>query len=189
MRVVSLLFHDVYANEPSESGFISDAANRYKLTVDDFNTQLAGAHAVRSDLPILATRIMSRDNAHIRMGAAAFAITVDDGGASYYTTIAEQLETRGWRGHCFITTDFIGSHGFLSSSQVRALDQRGHGEQTGRRGHCRFAHRRGTRADAEQRQGRRANQQLHVYSSLRWRQLRSSVRVAVLQPGDDERVA
>jgi len=126
MRVVSLLFHDVYANEPSESGFISDAANRYKLTVDDFNTQLAGAHAVRSDLPILATRIMSRDNAHIRRGAAAFAITVDDGGASYYTTIAEQLETRGWRGHCFITTDFIGSHGFLSSSQVRELDQRGH---------------------------------------------------------------
>src|SRR4029079_15352068 len=30
MRVISLLFHDVYASEPAESGFISAAANRYK---------------------------------------------------------------------------------------------------------------------------------------------------------------
>ena len=126
MRVISLLFHDVFASEPSESGFISEAANRYKLTVDDFDTQLAGVHAVRSDLPFLATRITSRDDADIRVGAAPFAITVDDGGASYYTTVAERLEKRGWRGHCFVTTDFIGSRGFLSSNQIRELDQRGH---------------------------------------------------------------
>ena len=31
MRTVSLLFHDVYAADPRESGFASDAADRYKL--------------------------------------------------------------------------------------------------------------------------------------------------------------
>ena len=126
MRVISLLFHDVYASDPAESGFFSGAANRYKLTVEDFDTQLAGIDAVRSDSAILATAITSRDDVNIRMGAAPFAITVDDGGASYYTTVAERLESRGWRGHCFVTTDFIGRRGFLDSNQIRELDQRGH---------------------------------------------------------------
>jgi len=126
MRVISLLFHDVYASEPAESGFVSSAANRYKLTVEDFDTQLAGIDAVRSDSAILATAITSRDDVNLRTGAAPFAITVDDGGASYYTTIAERLERRGWRGHCFVTTDFIGRRGFLDSSQIRELDRRGH---------------------------------------------------------------
>src|SRR5512143_1102489 len=40
MRGVSLLFHDVYATDPSESGFRSTAADRYKLTVPDFEAQL-----------------------------------------------------------------------------------------------------------------------------------------------------
>jgi hypothetical protein len=33
MRLVSLLFHDVYDADPRESGFASDAADRYKLPV------------------------------------------------------------------------------------------------------------------------------------------------------------
>ena len=39
MRTVSLLFHDVYRDDPSESGFFSAAANRYKLTVSDFTAR------------------------------------------------------------------------------------------------------------------------------------------------------
>ena len=42
MRVVSLLFHDVYASDPRESGFCSPAADRYKLSVRDFVAQLDG---------------------------------------------------------------------------------------------------------------------------------------------------
>jgi peptidoglycan/xylan/chitin deacetylase (PgdA/CDA1 family) len=126
MRVISLLFHDVYASEPAESGFISAAANRYKLTVDEFDAQLAGVFAVRSDSAILSRGITDRHDASLQMAAAPFAITVDDGGLSYYTTIAERLEKRGWRGHCFVTTDFVGSRGFLSSTQLRELDARGH---------------------------------------------------------------
>ena len=53
-------------------------------------------------------------------------ITVDDGGVSYYTMLADRLEARGWRGHCFVSTDAIGTRGFLSAAQIRELDARGH---------------------------------------------------------------
>ena len=53
-------------------------------------------------------------------------ITFDDGGESYYTATADRLEALGWRGHCFVTTDFIGQRGFLTAAQIRELDARGH---------------------------------------------------------------
>ena len=40
MHAVSLLFHDVYVADPRESGFASHAADRYKLTVRQFEAQL-----------------------------------------------------------------------------------------------------------------------------------------------------
>jgi peptidoglycan/xylan/chitin deacetylase (PgdA/CDA1 family) len=51
---------------------------------------------------------------------------VDDGGVSYYTMLADRLEALGWRGHCFVSTDAIGSRGFLDAAQIRELDARGH---------------------------------------------------------------
>ena len=42
MKIVSLLFHDVYASEPSESGFRSHAADRYKLSIPAFEAQIDG---------------------------------------------------------------------------------------------------------------------------------------------------
>src|SRR5688572_24007431 len=74
---VSLLFHDVYTSDPRESGFASAAADRYKLSVAAFDAQLEGLASVR-DRP--------------------FVITVDDGGVSYYTLLADRLDARGWRG-------------------------------------------------------------------------------------------
>lgn len=126
MRTVSLLFHDVYVTDPAESGFVSAAANRYKLTLTDFDAQLDGLASARSRPPVLMGSIEKRRDEPIRSSVDPFAITVDDGGASYYTTIAERLEARSWRGHCFVTTDFIDSRGFLSRSQIRELAERGH---------------------------------------------------------------
>jgi peptidoglycan/xylan/chitin deacetylase (PgdA/CDA1 family) len=126
VRAISLLFHDVYRDEPSESGFVSAAANRYKLTVADFDAQLAGVAAVHPEPPILASGIEPRDDRGVASGTTTFALTVDDGGESYYTTVADRLEQRGWRGHCLVTTDFIGGRGFLSRSQIRELAERGH---------------------------------------------------------------
>jgi peptidoglycan/xylan/chitin deacetylase (PgdA/CDA1 family) len=102
MRVVSLLFHDVYASDPLESGFRSPAADRYKLSVPNFEAQLDGLREARAQL------------------------TFDDGGVSDYTLVADRLEALDLRGHCFVSTDFIGERGFMTAAQIRELDARGH---------------------------------------------------------------
>jgi peptidoglycan/xylan/chitin deacetylase (PgdA/CDA1 family) len=103
--MIALLFHDVYERDPAESGFSSPAADRYKLSVAQFDAQLSGVAAVAEDGPCL---------------------TFDDGGVSFYTLVADRLEARGWRGHYFISTDFIGRPGFLDGRQLRELHDRGH---------------------------------------------------------------
>lgn len=112
MRRVSLLFHDVYESDPGESGFRSPAADRYKLSVPEFEAQLDGLLGSRSPDP------------ESRIPAAV--ITVDDGGASFHSLIADRLEALDLRGHCFVSTDYIGERGFLTPEQIRELDARGH---------------------------------------------------------------
>ena len=102
MTAVSLLFHDVYTSDPADSGFRSPAANRYKLTVAEFEAQLDGLVALRAPNRIAPVPVL---------------VTVDDGGVSYATAIADVLEARGIRGHSFISTDFIGR---LNSEYLRA---------------------------------------------------------------------
>jgi peptidoglycan/xylan/chitin deacetylase (PgdA/CDA1 family) len=121
MPNVSLLFHDVYVRDAAESGFRSPAADRYKLSVAEFDAQLGGVIDARRDAPLLAPDLASAAG-----GTLPFAITVDDGGLSYYTAIADRLEMLGWRGHCFVTSDCIGGAGFLTANQIRELDARGH---------------------------------------------------------------
>lgn len=82
---------------------------------------MAGLAGVRIGKPILVTE-PSRGNGVVE----PFAVTVDDGGGSYYTRIADRLEALGWRGHCFISTGFTGRRGFLTTRQIRELDARGH---------------------------------------------------------------
>jgi peptidoglycan/xylan/chitin deacetylase (PgdA/CDA1 family) len=112
MQPVSLLFHDVFVNDPSESGFDSPGANRYKLSVREFEAQL-GAMGAPGAL-----------GASGALGAAR--LTFDDGGMSFYTIVADMLEARGMHAYCFVTTDFIGHRGFLDPGQIRELDARGH---------------------------------------------------------------
>ncbi|MET0213554.1 MAG: polysaccharide deacetylase family protein [Vicinamibacterales bacterium] len=127
MRTVSLLFHDVYATDPRESGFVSPAADRYKLSLQQFDAQLAGLAQVRADAPVLVQDVSGGLKASGYQGAhIPFLLTVDDGGVSYYALVADRLEARGWRGHCFVSTNAIGTRGFLSASQLRELDRRGH---------------------------------------------------------------
>jgi peptidoglycan/xylan/chitin deacetylase (PgdA/CDA1 family) len=126
MRAVSLLFHDVYAKDPAESGFVSDAANRYKHSLREFDAQLSAVAGARIDVPVLAS-CFARPQTGVRASIdTPFLVTVDDGGVSYRTLIADRLEQRGWRGHCFVSTDFIAQPGFLDAAQIRELDARGH---------------------------------------------------------------
>lgn len=111
MQPVSLLFHDVFVSNAGESGFDSRAANRYKLSLREFEAQLGSRGATG------ATGAGA-------LGAAR--LTFDDGGVSFYTVAADMLEARGLRAYCFVTTDFIGQRGFLAADQIRELDARGH---------------------------------------------------------------
>lgn len=121
-RLLTLLLHDVYEDSPSESGFCGPAADRYKLRRADFDAQLAGLRARRADAPVLLPAAVPPGAG----GDAPFALTVDDGGVSYYTIVADRLERLGWRAHCFVTTDYIGHRGFLDAGQLRELHARGH---------------------------------------------------------------
>jgi peptidoglycan/xylan/chitin deacetylase (PgdA/CDA1 family) len=53
-------------------------------------------------------------------------LTFDDGGIGAYEHTAGVLEQFGWKGHFFITTDYIGTTGFLNPVQIRSLRDRGH---------------------------------------------------------------
>jgi hypothetical protein len=105
---VYLLFHDVYADDPRESGFCSPAADRYKLTVRQFERELSAL-------------------AEARPRSLPFTLTFDDGGQSFYSIVADRIEALGMRAHCFVTTDYIDHAGFLTRAQIRELHQRGHG--------------------------------------------------------------
>lgn len=126
MRAISLLFHDVFVDDPAESGFNSPAADRYKLSLADFDAQIEGIARVRFDAPV----VRLKPDPTVRLKAdptyTPFLITFDDGGVSYHTIVADRLEARGWRGHCFVSTDYIGKPGFLDAAQIRELDARGH---------------------------------------------------------------
>ena len=119
-RALTLLYHDVYGTDPAESGFPDSGARRYKIPLADFERQLTRLEAAVDSSPSVAPGNLWPD------GNMPFAITVDDGGISYYTQIAERLEIRGWRGHCFVTTGWIGRPGFLDAPRLRELHARGH---------------------------------------------------------------
>src|SRR5258705_2312204 len=130
MTIVSLLFHDVYASDPLESGFRSPAANRYKLSIPQFEMQLDGLVEAGVDAPLLGEASITPEYSDTRIprprSRIPSVITFDDGGESYYTAAADRLEALGWRGHCFVTTDCIGHRGFLTPAQIRELDAPGH---------------------------------------------------------------
>jgi peptidoglycan/xylan/chitin deacetylase (PgdA/CDA1 family) len=96
----------VFAAGPAESGFQSAGADRYKLSIGQFDAHLAHLASAPAALP--------------------FSLTFDDGGESYYSQIADRLDRLNWRAHCFVPTDFIGRPGFLTRRQIRDLDARGH---------------------------------------------------------------
>ena len=113
------MYHDVISGDPpQDSGFPTPDAGLYKLTVDQFDDHLT-CLAKNRPPPITAFDLA-------RASGLQWMITFDDGGVSAWTTVAERLEARGWRGHFFVTTNFIDTPGFLTRAQIRDLYQRGH---------------------------------------------------------------
>ena len=113
--VVSLMFHDI-TDHPLSSGFRQPTAQRYKHTTEQFRNYLDVVH--QSQLPV-------GDVTSLRDRQTQVFFTFDDGGAAAMTA-ADQLERYNWRGLFFITTDLIGTTGFLNRDQIRELADRGH---------------------------------------------------------------
>ena len=105
-RTISLLYHDVVDRGGyASSGFQGADADRYKLTTSEFD-----AH-----LDAIARRVTPKPGL----------FTFDDGGASA-VRIGALLAARRWSGYFFITTDVIGTPGFVTAAHIRALAASGH---------------------------------------------------------------
>lgn len=117
---ITLGYHDVVPpGHDDASGFPGVSAARYKLTEPEFREHLAALAAVVPGPPATAPELAARPD------APAWMITFDDGGASALPT-ADRLEERGWRGHFFVTADYLDTPSFLTRAQARDLHRRGH---------------------------------------------------------------
>ncbi len=116
-KALALMYHDVVpAGGFGLSGFGIIGADHYKLTEKQFEQHLT---AIESSIRQKPVRITDEN------WEASFLFTMDDGGSSSLY-VADHLERRGWRGHFFIPTDYIGARGFLNSAELRDLSSRGH---------------------------------------------------------------
>ena len=110
-KQVVLMYHDVYADDTSESGFQNVGAMPYKVTRKAFEQQVALIHDYCQEKGI--------DKSNI-------SFTFDDGGRSFLYIVAEVLERYGFWGTFFIATAYIDTAGFLTKDEVIELRKRGH---------------------------------------------------------------
>lgn len=111
MKPIVLMYHDVYEVNSAGSGFDTPGARHYKITKSTF------VEHVKAIAQYCEANGLSKEN---------IVFTFDDGGVSFYTIIAPILEEYGWRGVFFISTKYIGTEGFMTSSQIADLHRRGH---------------------------------------------------------------
>lgn len=109
--MVSLMYHDIFEQSVTESGFQNISALTYKISRESFEGQIKeiSDYCVRHS-------IEKKD----------LCFSFDDGGKSFLTLIAPLLENYGFKGYFFITTKFINTSGFLTTADIVELDQRGH---------------------------------------------------------------
>src|SRR5260370_14272994 len=116
MQALAIMYHDVVENGDFESsGFPGEGAHVYKLRREDFERHL---DAIAADTAAVSTVG--------QLEGRPVLLTFDDGGVSFHHPIADLLEARGWRGHFFVTSDRVGTPGFLTEPQLRELHRLGH---------------------------------------------------------------
>lgn len=104
MSKIVLMYHDVYVKDAANSGFQNGSAFGYKISVKDFEEQVAECSKHGNEV----------------------IFTFDDGGISFYEVIAPILEKYGQKGVFFISTQYIDTDKFLSRKQVKEIHDRGH---------------------------------------------------------------
>ncbi|MCG8421579.1 MAG: polysaccharide deacetylase family protein [Proteobacteria bacterium] len=126
MHAYSLMYHDVVADGAFDaSGFPGSSAASYKLERDHFEHHL---QAITGTVARLGYDRVSQPETLLRRSPSrqpAVLLHFDDGGKSALA-IADAIERHGWRGYFHITTDLIDTPGFVTPTDIRELDQRGH---------------------------------------------------------------
>jgi len=119
------MYHDVVELDRADgSGFRGHGPARYKLDPGDFERHLAAIAAIAATgrAPGSALELLAPQD---RASVSRLFLTFDDGGASA-AEIGASLARRGWIGHFFVTTDFIGKPGFLDVAAIAELARAGH---------------------------------------------------------------
>lgn len=120
LKVAALLYHDVVEDgRDDESGFPGPAAGRYKLRSEDFELHLRALARLAQGPPAVVHELQAG------RGSVPWLLTFDDGGSSALA-IGKSLAERGWRGHFFVTVDYIGTPAFLDRDAIRNLSELGH---------------------------------------------------------------
>jgi len=110
------MYHDVVQpGDYASSGMSGADADLYKIDRAQFCRHLDA----------IGTKASVRTCVQKDLGTPPVFLTFDDGGTSAVWT-AEELERRGWRGHFFVVSDWIGRPGFLTAEEICELDRRGH---------------------------------------------------------------
>ncbi|MCR4826977.1 MAG: polysaccharide deacetylase family protein [Bacteroidales bacterium] len=100
--MIVLMYHDIVTANDKSSGFQNKNAFQYKVEESAFEEQVKA--------------LQGKD----------VVFTFDDGGVSFLTKAVPILEKYGFKGVFLVSTNYIGTPGFLTSEQVRELAERGH---------------------------------------------------------------
>lgn len=108
---IHLMYHDVFVQDPKESGFQEERDVPYKISASEFENQVKAISdsCLKRGLP-----------------KEYVVFTFDDGGKSFHQVIAPILEKYGYKGLFFISSSYIGQDMFLSEDEIRHLHKRGH---------------------------------------------------------------
>jgi peptidoglycan/xylan/chitin deacetylase (PgdA/CDA1 family) len=125
VNAVTLMYHDVIApGREDGSGFPGGEAARYKITLDVFASHLRAIRARTHRRPVTVDSVsfdgLQTPDLRLKQGLP------QTSGGSSAEAIAECLEVFGWRGHFFVTTNYIDRSGFVTRDVIRRLRKRGH---------------------------------------------------------------
>src|SRR5436305_5940713 len=111
------------AGRSDASGFRGGGPARYKVDTPLFERHLdAISRSDRSPTSVLDSVV---SQAAAARDTQPLFLTFDDGGASAFW-VGKALRDAGWIGHFFVTTDYIGTPGFLDVAGIRGLARMGH---------------------------------------------------------------
>ena len=109
--LITLMYHDVYIDNPNESGIATADCATYKISNNTFEEHLKAIRKLINEGSVQENQIR---------------ITFDDGGDSFFKIIMPLLDKYGFKGYFFIATGFVGQKGFLTERMIKELHANGH---------------------------------------------------------------